>query len=91
MLFTWFGIMKEDGEPVPQEVQRQTTEFLQQPYLKIRSVGPLRDPEGKRAAMMMIFEADSRAAAEALVQNSPYLNAGLYREHRLYEFDDEIG
>jgi uncharacterized protein YciI len=91
MLFVWFGLMREDGEAVPQEVQRQTTEFLQQPYIDIRSVGPLRDAEGKRAAMMMIFDADNRATAEALVQNSPYLNAGLYREHRLYEFDDEIG
>lgn len=91
MLFVWFGILKEDGGAVPQEVQRQTTEFLQQPYISIRNVGPLRDADGKRAAMMMVFEAEDRATAEALVQNSPYLTAGLYREHRLYEFDDEIG
>jgi len=22
---------------------------------------------------------------------SPYIGAGLYKDHRLYEFDDEIG
>ena len=32
-----------------------------------------------------------RAAAEALVESSPYLKAGLYEDHRLYEYQDEVG
>jgi uncharacterized protein YciI len=39
----------------------------------------------------MVFEADDRSAAEALVANSPYLRAGLYERHDLYEFDNEVG
>ena len=41
--------------------------------------------------MMMIFEHGSRGAAEALVEDSPYLKAGLYEDHRLYEFANEGG
>ena len=43
----------------PQSVQEQTNDFLQQPYMTIHSVGPLRDADGKRAGMMMIFEAET--------------------------------
>ena len=41
--------------------------------------------------MMMIFEVEDRAAAEALVENSPYLDAGLYAEHHLFEYRNEVG
>lgn len=49
------------------------------------------DENGHRAAMLMIFEADDRAAAEALVENSPYEKAGLYERHHLFEYRDEVG
>jgi uncharacterized protein YciI len=41
--------------------------------------------------MLMIFEADDRATAEALVENSPYRRAGLYSEHHLFEYRNEVG
>jgi uncharacterized protein YciI len=41
--------------------------------------------------LMMIFEADDRVVAEALVENSPFLKAGLYEQHHLYEYRNEIG
>ena len=91
MLFAWMGFLKTGAGPVPQDVQQQTNDFLQQPYITIRSVGPLRDENGRRAGMMMVFEVDDRAAAEALVANSPYLTAGLYADHRLYEYANEVG
>ena len=91
MLFVWIGILKDPGSPIPQSVQEQTNDFLQQPFIPMRTVGQLRDQQGNRAGMMMIFEVEDRAAAEALVENSPYLNAGLYEQHHLYEFRSEIG
>lgn len=91
MLFAWMGFLKADAEPIPQSVQEQTNDFLSQPFIPIRSVGQLRDEAGKRAGMMMVFEVDDRAAAEALVENSPYLKAGLYEDHHLYEYRDEVG
>jgi hypothetical protein len=91
MLFAWMGFLKANAGPVPQDVQQQTTDFLSQPYIDIQSVGPLRDEHGRRAGMMMIFDVTDRAAAEAFVQTSPYLDAGLYEDHRLYEYQSEVG
>jgi uncharacterized protein YciI len=91
MLFAWMGFIKPGSETIPQDVNEQTNDFLQQPFLPIHSVGPLCDENGRRAAMLMIFEANDRAAAEALVANSPYLKAGLYAEHHLYEYRNEVG
>jgi uncharacterized protein YciI len=36
--------------------------------------------------MMMIFEEDSREAAASFVAESPYLKAGLYENHALYDY-----
>ena len=91
MLYAWMGFLKAPADRVPQEVQWQTSDFLSQPYIKIRSVGPLRDAAGQRAGMMMIFECDSRESAESFVKESPYLQAGLYESHGLYQYVNEVG
>jgi uncharacterized protein YciI len=91
MLYAWIGFLKPDTGSIPQSLQESTTDFLSQPLIKIRAAGPLRDGSGKRAAMMIIFEHDSREAAEAFVKDSPYLQAELYEDHRLYEYDNEVG
>jgi uncharacterized protein YciI len=90
MLYAWIGFLKPDADPIPQAVQERTTDFLSQPLIKILAAGPLRDGSGKRAAMMMIFEHDSREAAEAFVKESPYLQADLYDDHQLYEYANEV-
>jgi uncharacterized protein YciI len=91
MLYAWIGFLKPGAEAIPPSLQESATDFLSQPIIKIRAAGPLRDESGKRAAMMMIFEHDSRVAAEAFVNDSPYLTADLYEDHRLYEYANEIG
>lgn len=91
MLFAWMGFIKPGAETIPQQVNEESNDFLQQPFLSIHSVGPLCDENGRKAAMLMIFEADDRPAAEALVENSPYRNAGIYEQHYLFEFRDEVG
>lgn len=91
MLYVWIGFLKPDAEPIPESVLVQTTGFLSQPFISIRAAGPLRDTFGKRAGMMMLFEDESREAAESFVASSPYLVADLYEDHRLYEFANEIG
>ena len=68
MLFAWMGFLKPGDETIPQDVNQQTNDFLQQPFLPIHSVGPLCDENGRRTAMLMIFEANDRAAAEAVLQ-----------------------
>ena len=44
-----------------------------------------------RAGYLVIFEADNRAAAEALVHSSPIRDAGLYSEYHLFEYQNEVG
>jgi uncharacterized protein YciI len=91
MLYAWIGFLKPEAESIPPSLQESATGFLSQPLIKIRAAGPLRDGSGKRAAMMIIFEHDSRDAAEAFVKDSPYLQADLYDDHRLYEYGNEVG
>lgn len=91
MLFAWIGFIKQGSETIPQQVNIEANDFLSQPYLSIQSVGPLYDHNGRRAAIMTIFEADDRAAAQALVDESPYKRAGIYEHYHLYEYRNQIG
>ena len=91
MLYVWMGFLKPDAGPIPQSVQHETSDFLAQPLIKIHFAGPLRDPSGNRVGMMMIFEHEDHEAAERYVAGSPYLQAHLYEDHRLYEYDNEVG
>jgi hypothetical protein len=91
MLFVLIGYLKPDAGPIPQSVQVQTTDFVGQPFINVRSIGPLRDASGKLVAVMMVFEHDSRKAAEEFAAGSPYIEAGILEEHRHYEYDDEVG
>jgi uncharacterized protein YciI len=91
MLYAWMGFLKPEAEPIAPSVQQEATDFLSQPLIKIRALGPLRDASGKRAGMMMIFEDESREAAENFVRDSPYLQDGLYEDYRLYEYGNEAG
>jgi hypothetical protein len=90
MLFVWMGILKS-GDPIDPAIQQQISGFLEQPYLPIESAGVLRDEEGQRKGYLVLFEAENRAAAEALVAESPVRQAGLYSEYHLYEFQAEVG
>jgi uncharacterized protein YciI len=90
MQFAWLGFLKDRADP-DQQVLQEMNQFLVQPFIPIKAAGALRDDTGARAGMLMVFEADDRNAAEALVNDSPFLRAGLYREHHLFEFHNEIG
>lgn len=90
MLFAWMGLLRS-GEQIPPAVQILAGQFIGQPVIKIHSAGPLRDKTGQKAGMLMIFEHDSLAEAESFVMDSPYLQANLYKDHRLFEYDNEDG
>ena len=90
MQFVWLGFLKS-ADPIDPSVQQQINQFLQQPYLPISTAGVLRKGEGQRAGYMVVFEAENRAAAEALVEQSPVRQAGLYSEFHLFEFQNEVG
>lgn len=91
MLFVLIGFLKPGAEQVPQSVQVQTTDFVGQPFINVRSVGPLRDDSGNKVGVMMMFEHENRDSAEEFANGSPYIRAGILEDHRLYEYDDEVG
>jgi uncharacterized protein YciI len=91
MLFAWIGFLKPEAGPASQTLQVATTDFLAQPLIKIIYAGPLVESGGTRAGMMVIFEHDSREAAEEFVRASPYVAAALYERHGLYDFLNEVG
>jgi len=68
MLYAWIGFLKPGADQIPPSLQDAATDFLRQPLISILAAGPLRDASGTRAGMMMIFEHDSRDAAEACRQ-----------------------
>ena len=45
----------------------------------------------ERGGYLVIFDAESLAAAEALVHESPIRAAGLYSEFHLFEYQEEVG
>ena len=90
MLFAWMGFLKS-SDPIDQPLQQQISGFLEQPYIAIESAGVLRDEGGGRAGYLVLFEAESRAAAEALVAESPIRRARLYSEYHLFEYQAEVG
>ena len=91
MLFAWMGFLRPGADTIPQDVNQQVSDFVQQPYIDIHSFGPLCDEGGRRAGMLMVFEVEDRAKAQAFVEGSPYLQAGLYEHHQLYEYRNEGG
>ena len=90
MQFAWIGFLKA-GEPIDQNLQEQINGFLEQPFTRIESAGVLRGEAGERAGYLVIFEAENRAAAEALAHSSPIRDAGLYGEYHLFEYQNEVG
>jgi uncharacterized protein YciI len=91
MQFLMIGLLKEEAGPIPQDVQQQTNEFLGQPLMNITTAGELRNERGERAGMMIIVECADRAGAEDFLKNSPYLQARLYGEVRIFEYQPEVG
>lgn len=91
MQFVWIGFLKDASRPIDPAVQHRVSNFIGQPFIKVHNVGALRNAAGEREAMMVRFEVDDRAAAEAFVATSPFRDAGLYSHFHLYEFADQVG
>jgi uncharacterized protein YciI len=91
MLYAWICFLKPDADQIAPELQQLATDFLTQPVIPIQLFGPLRDESGHRAGMMMIFEHESLEAARGFVNDSPFLQAGLYENYWLFEYSNEAG
>ena len=61
------------------------------PFEIAETAHALRNASGDRAGYLVVFEAEDRAAAEALDEGSPIRRAGLYSEFHLLEYQNEVG
>lgn len=91
MQFLMVGLLKPGAEAIPQFVQQRTNDFLAQPVIDIATAGELLDKDGKRAGMMIMVTCMERAEAESFLRESPYLQAGVYDEIRIFEYQPEVG
>ena len=52
---------------------------------RIRYGGPLLDDEGKPMGSVVVFDADSMADAQAIVERDPYVIEGVFERYELRE------
>ena len=90
-LFAVIGFFKPGVDTSPARLQSNFNEHLGQSSPHIRLAGYLRDHEAKAIGFMGLVEADSFERAQAYLGQSPYFEAGLYREAHALEYAVEVG
>ena len=78
MLFALLCTDKADSLNVRMETRPAHLAFLDSLGGALKAAGPFVDDEGKPTGSLVIIEAESRAAAEAIAANDPYAKAGLF-------------
>lgn len=63
---------------------------VQSSPIKLLTAGPTRDESGEIIGGLYVFEADSRAVADALYDDDPYVMNGLWRKTVLEIYDKRI-
>jgi len=91
MLFAVIGFFKPGIDTSPVKLQRSVNEHLGQIGLHLRLAGPLRDRGGKHTGFMVCLEAETFAAAEAYLGQSPYFEAKMYERVEVVEYTLEVG
>ena len=52
---------------------------------RVRHAGPLLDPAGNPVGSLILFEAESLAAAQAIADGDPYVTEGVFERHSVHE------
>lgn len=52
---------------------------------RVRQAGPLLDREGRPCGSLVVFEAESRDAAEAVAARDPYIVHGVFARYEVHE------
>lgn len=58
---------------------------------QIRLAGPCRDAAGRHSGSLLIVEAESAAAARALIEADPFFAAGVFRQIEVLPFIPATG
>jgi uncharacterized protein len=86
-IFVYIGHDRPDASELR---QRQRPDHLEKIAAldaagRIRFAGPLRDEHGDPRGSLIIFEADDLAAAQAVAQSDPYVQAGVFERIEVWE------
>jgi hypothetical protein len=91
MLFALIGFYRKGAESHLLEISGEINEYLGQSISPPRLAGVLRGRNGEHLGNLMLIEAAGFEQAEARLNDSPALNAGLYHRAQVAQFDIEIG
>lgn len=91
MLFALIGLFRADAEADRERIHEQFNSHLAQPFRHVRLGGSLKDGAGRRTGVLLVVEADTLEQAQAFLDASPYVRAGLYERVELHRLDVEVG
>lgn len=78
MLFALLCTDKPNSLNVRMETRPAHLAFLEGLGAALKAAGPFVDDEGKPTGSLVIIDAESRSAAEAIAAADPYAKAGLF-------------
>ena len=78
MLFALLCTDKPASVDLRMSVRPDHLKYLESLGTALKAAGPFTDDEGKPTGSLVIIEAADRAAAQAIADNDPYANAGLF-------------
>lgn len=86
----WFALVGHDASDVTEKRQSLRGEHLAKLQAldaerRLRHAGPLLDEAGKPVGSLVIFEAKSLEAAQAIVDEDPYVQQGVFERYDLRE------
>lgn len=82
---------KPGGLPLRMATRKAHLEFIQANMGLIKLAGPFLDEAGDMSGSMLVIEAESLAAAQALADADPYCAAGLYERREVRQWRAAVG
>jgi uncharacterized protein len=79
MLFAINALDKPDSLPLRAATRDRHLTYLDQFTAQIALAGPLLNAEGQSIGSLIIIEAETQAAAEAIAAQDPYAQSGLFQ------------
>ena len=79
MLYALICTDKPGSVDLRMNVRPDHLAFLQGLGDRLKAGGPFLDEDGKPCGSLVVIEADSKAAAQAIADDDPYARAGLFK------------
>lgn len=91
MLFVVIGMDKENSGELRAATRASHLEFLNNLGGNLKLAGPFLDEDANKIGSLLIIEADNLQKLEELLQQEPYVKAGLFKELSIKLWDYSCG